>query len=106
MTKEQTLAALKNQMDSFYTLQQVIDIIEGIDPAPAKTEIDINVINKISKNIAQCLDANSYYSLVDKDSISFHLKNRVIEVVNAEINVKNIMGHINKVLNKYIAKKV
>ena len=32
MTKAETLAALKNQLDSFYSLEQVIKIIEGIDP--------------------------------------------------------------------------
>ena len=37
MTKEQTLAALKNQIDSFYSLQQVINIIEGIEEPETQT---------------------------------------------------------------------
>ena len=34
MTKAETLAALKNQIDSFYSLEQVIKIVEGIDIDP------------------------------------------------------------------------
>ena len=31
MTKAQTLAALGNQLDSFYSLEQVIKIVESIE---------------------------------------------------------------------------
>ena len=31
MTKAQTLAALGNQLDSFYSLEQVISIVESIE---------------------------------------------------------------------------
>lgn len=35
MTKQQTLELLEKQMPSFYSLEQVVDIIKGIeDPAP------------------------------------------------------------------------
>ena len=106
MTKEQTLLALDHQLNSFFSLQQVIDIVQGIDPAPAKTVIDLDVVNEILDKIEQCLDQNAF-DLVDKDSIELELNHgNAIEIVNAAIDVHLIMGDINAVLDRYITKKV
>ena len=106
MTKEQTLLALDHQLNSFFSLQQVIDIVQGIDPAPPKTVIDLDVVNEILYKIEQCLDQNAF-DLVDKDSIELELNHgNAIEIVNAAIDVHLIMGDINAVLDRYITKKV
>ena len=106
MTKEQTLLALDHQLNSFFSLQQVIDIVQGIDPAPAKTVIDLDVVHEILDKIEQCLDQNAF-DLVDKDSIELELNHgNAIEIVNAAIDVHLIMGDINAVLDRYITKKV
>ena len=106
MTKEQTLLALDHQLNSFFSLQQVIDIVQGIDPVPAKTLLDENVVNEILDEIERCLDGNAD-ELVDKDSIEFSLGyNNQIEIENAAIDVQLIMGDINAVLDRYIANKV
>ena len=106
MTKEQTLLALDHQLNSFFSLQQVIDIVQGIDPAPPKTVIDLDVVNEILDKIEQCLDQNAF-DLVDKDSIELEINHgNDIEIVNAAIDVHLIMGDINAVLDRYITKKV
>ena len=108
MTKEQTLAALKNQMDSFYSLQQVIAIIEGIAEPEVKTQLDQDIIDDISGAIERCLDNNNGTDLVDVDSIELSLgyNNFNIEIDNAAIDIYRIMQHINRILENYVAKKV
>jgi len=107
MTKEQTLAALKNQMDSFYSLQQVIAIIEGIAEPEVKTQLDQDIIDDISGAIERCLDNNNGSDLVDVDNIELSLSyNNQIEIDGAAIEVSNIMHHINGILEDYVAKKV
>ena len=107
MTKEQTLAALKNQMDSFYSLQQVIAIIEGIAEPEVKTQLDQDIIDDISGSIERCLDNNNGSDLVDVDNIELSLSyNNQIEIDGAAIEVSNIMQHINGIVEDYVAKKV
>jgi len=107
MTKEQTLAALKNQMDSFYSLQQVIAIIEGIAEPEVKTQLDQDIIDDISGAIERCLDNNNGSDLVDVDNIELSLSyNNQIDIDSASIEVSNIMHHINAILDDYVAKKV
>jgi len=107
MTKEQTLAALKNQMDSFYSLQQVIAIIEGIAEPEVKTQLDQDIIDDISGSIERCLDNNNESDLVDVDNIELSLGyNNQIEIDSAAIDVYRIMQHINGILEDYVAKKV
>jgi len=107
MTKAQTLAALKNQLDSFYSLQQVIAIIEGIAEPEVKTRLDQDIIDDISGSIERCLDGNNGSDLVDVDSIELSLGyNNQIEIDSAAIDIYRIMQHINGILEDYVAKKV
>ena len=71
MTKLETLAALKNQMDSFYSLEQVIKIIEGIvmDPVP---DVSTEAIETAIDNIINRLELRGRH-LVDTDSAEFSL---------------------------------
>ena len=108
MTKAQTLAALNNQLDSFYSLQQVIAIIEGIaEPEPeAKTRLDQDIIDDISGAIERCLDHNNGSDLVDVDNIELSLSyNNQIEIDSAFIELSNIMNHINAILQDYVAEE-
>ena len=108
MTKAQTLAALQNQLDSFYSLQQVIAIIEGIAEPEVKTQLDQDIIDDISGSIERCLDNNNGTDLVDVDSIELSLgyNNFQIEIDGAAIDIYRIMQHINGILEDYVAKKV
>jgi len=106
MTKAQTLEALKNQLDSFYSLQQVIAIIEGIAEPEAKTRLDQDIIDDISGAIEKCLDHNNGSDLVDVDNIELSLSyNNQIEIDSAAIEVSNIMHHINGILEYYVAEE-
>jgi hypothetical protein len=105
MTKAQTLAALKNQLDSFYSLQQVIAIIEGIaEPeviVEKETKLTPAVAGQIAEEISRVLDYNSS-DLVDTDSVEFELDyDNKISVTGAGIEVYRIMDHIEAVLTLF-----
>lgn len=105
MTKAQTLAALKNQLDSFYSLQQVIAIIEGIaEPeviVEKETKLTPAVAGQIAKEIEKVLDYNRS-DLVDTDSAEFELDyDNKISLTGASIEVYRIMDHIDAVLTRF-----
>jgi hypothetical protein len=92
MTKDQTLAALKNQMDSFYSLQQVIAIIEGIDPDPAG--ISNESIEQAIDNIIERLECSDRH-LVDIESAQFNLSyDNTIELEQVDLNMDVIRKEI------------
>jgi hypothetical protein len=105
MTKAQTLAALKNQLDSFYSLQQVIAIIEGIAEPEVIVEKQVKltpaVAGLIAAEIEKVLDYNSS-DLVDTDSAEFELDyDNKISLTGASIEVYRIMDHIDTVLTRF-----
>jgi len=105
MTKAQTLAALKNQLDSFYSLQQVIAIIEGIaEPeviVEKETKLTPAIAGKIAEEISRVLDYNNS-DLVDTDSVEFELDyDNKISVTGAGIEIYRIMDHIEAVLTQF-----
>jgi hypothetical protein len=96
MTKSETLAALKNQLDSFYSLEQVIKIIEGIvmDPVPdASTEAIETAIDRIIDNLAN--SSNSSNDLVETESAEFSLNyDNTISLDRADLNLDAIRKEI------------
>jgi hypothetical protein len=105
MTKAQTLAALKNQLDSFYSLQQVIAIIEGIaEPeviVEKETKLTPAVAGQIAAEIEKVLEYNSS-DLVDTDSAEFELDyDNKISLTGASIEVYRIMDHIEAVFTRF-----
>ena len=105
MTKAQTLAALGNQLDSFYSLEQVIKIVEIIEPEVTETKvfgINQETLDAISNDIENCLDRRSS-DLVDNDSAEFEINydNR-IELSSADVRVDTIMEHVNVCLEKFL----
>jgi hypothetical protein len=92
MTKAETLAALKNQMDSFYSLEQVIKIIEGIDPDPI--DISTDMIEQAIDNIIERLECSGRH-LVDTDSAQFSLNyDNTIQLDQVDLNVDEIRREI------------
>ena len=95
---------MKNQLDSFYSLQQVIAIIEGIDPeviVEKETKLTLAVKGQIAEEIEKVLDYNSS-DLVDTDSAEFELSyDNTISLTGASIEVYRIMDHIDQVLTQF-----
>jgi len=69
MTKSQTLAALRNQLDSFYSLEQVIRIIEGIQEETTN-KVTVTEIGAAIERLVDSLESNADY-VVDYSSAEF-----------------------------------
>ena len=89
MTKDQTLAALGNQLDSFYSLQQVIDIVKNIDEVQGR-KISVQDIQKAIDKVVDYIDRDQR-EVFDFDNAEFELSydNR-IECVGVPINTDSI----------------
>jgi hypothetical protein len=73
MTKAQTLAALGNQLDSFYSLEQVIKIVESIEGGRSITVMDIqraidNTIDSLERNCDDIVNKNDCEFEIDYDN--------------------------------------
>ena len=89
MTKAQTLAALGNQLDSFYSLEQVIKIVESIEEGKGRV-ITTNDIQKAIDKVVDYIDRDQR-EVFDFDNAEFELSydNR-IECVGVPINTDSI----------------
>ena len=89
MTKDQTLAALGNQLDSFYSLQQVIDIVKNIDEVQGR-KISVQDIERAIDKVISWAEHNED-ELFDLSSAELEMSydNR-IEVVGVPVNVDSL----------------
>jgi polyhydroxyalkanoate synthesis regulator phasin len=83
MTKAETIAALGNQMSSFYSLEQVIDIVSNIDE---KGEISKEVLERIVDGIMESLERD-VDRFVSKEDAEFELMyDRRIELTDIPVD--------------------
>ena len=89
MTKAQTLAALGNQLDSFYSLEQVIKIVEGIEEIKGSIFTTNDIERAIDKVISWIEDNER--DVLDLDSAEFEISyNNQLECTNVPINTDGI----------------
>jgi hypothetical protein len=99
MKKLEVLAALKNQMDSFYSLEQVIKIIESIESEETKvnniTVTDIgNAIDRVITGI-EC----GRIDILDRDSAVFGIGyDNKIEIENMDVDVDKLRAELEEEL--------
>jgi len=75
MTKNQTIDLLRNQLPGFYSVEQVINLIEKIEEAEA-TKISSERIDAITRSIVETLeDEHSNNNLVNLDDIELDFNN-------------------------------
>jgi hypothetical protein len=74
MTKNQTIDLLRNQLPGFYSVEQVINLIEKIEEAT--TTISSERIDTITRSIVETLeDEHSNNNLVNLDDIELDFNN-------------------------------
>ena len=89
MTKAQTLAALGNQLDSFYSLEQVIKIVESIEEGKGRV-ITTNDIERAIDKVISWIEDNER-DVLDLDSAEFEISyNNQLECTNVPINTDGI----------------
>jgi hypothetical protein len=99
MTKQQTIETLQKQLPSFYSLEQVISIINGIEDN--NNTLNDDSIQMIIKKISRSLQESN--DLIDCDSAEFELGyNNQIELSNADVNIDKILEIVEEELNDCI----
>ena len=99
MKKLEVLEALKNQMDSFYSLEQVIKIIESIEVEETKvnniTVTDIgNAIDRVITGI-EC----GRIDIIDRDSAEFGIGyDNKIEIENIDVDIDKLRNELEEEL--------
>lgn len=92
MTKQETIALLKQQMRSFFSLEQVINIVENIKENDFQFDID-----EISTNIAESINNENtrivldfdvtidYSKTIDLEDISFD-EDRLVDIIKSSLD--------------------
>ena len=100
MNKQQTIETLQKQLPSFYSLEQVINIINGIEDNSNTLSGDL--VQAIIRSTRNALD-NDSGELVDRDSAEFELgyDNR-IELSCIDVDVDRILDIFEEELDRYV----
>ena len=96
MTKQQTIETLQKQLPSFYSLEQVISIINGIEDN--NNTLNDDSIQMIMKKISRSLHDSS--ELIDYDSAEFELEyNNTITLSSIDVDIDKILEIVEEELN-------
>jgi hypothetical protein len=95
MTKQQTIETLQNQLPCFYSLEQVISIINGIED---NNTLNDDSIQMIMKKISRSLHDSS--ELIDHGSAEFELEyNNTITLASIDVDIDKILEIVEEELN-------
>ena len=98
MTKQQTIETLQKQLPSFYSLEQVISIINGIED---NNTLNDDSIQMIIKKISRSLHESS--ELIDHGSAEFELDyNNTIQLSDVDVDIDKILEIVEDELNDCI----
>jgi len=94
MTKQATVELLKQQLPGFYSVEQVINIINGIEDdsqAEAYNENQLeDVAESIYDNIRSALGKMYTGDIIDTDTAEFSLYDKTIELDSVDIDKDSI----------------
>jgi hypothetical protein len=88
MTKSQTVDLLRNQLPGFYSVEQVINLIEKIEEEQAKPKLSVIQLKAITQSIVDAIEEEaSRDNIVCYEDVEFELDyQRRIEVTDVPIN--------------------
>ena len=88
MTKTQTVDLLKNQIPGFYSVEQVINLIEKIEEEQVKPKLSVTQLREITNDIVSAIEEEADRdNIVNMDDVEFELGwDKRIEVTSAPIN--------------------
>ena len=88
MTKNQTVDLLKSQLPGFYSVEQVINLIDKIEEEQAKPKLSVDQLRDITSSIMNAIEEEANRdNIVCMDDVEFELDyQRRIEVTDVPIN--------------------
>lgn len=88
MTKSQTVDLLKNQIPGFYSVEQVINLIEKIEEEQVKPKLSVTQLKEIAQSIVDAIEEEAQRdNIVSMEDVEFELGwDKRIEVTDVPIN--------------------
>jgi hypothetical protein len=100
MTKQQTVELLSQQLPGFYSVEQVIKLINDIeDTGTSKFEFDSDHIKTLSSNIADAIE-NEGSSIIDDYELSMNYKE--VELDSIEFNTSSLSSTIKSAIEDFM----
>ena len=101
MTKNETVELLKNQLPGFYSVEQVINLIEGIEEK--ENSISAEKLEELQNNIINRIHNLGSDEVVDYDSAEFNIGyNNRIEIEDISLNIDNLTDIVENVIQEYV----
>lgn len=100
MTKQMTVELLQKQLPGFYSVEQVIEMINNIEDGGSLDEEKLQVlIDKITDKVESKLDRMYSEDFVDLDSAQLELNGNEITVTEIEVNTSNIIDEVSDAIS-------
>ena len=97
MTKQQTVELLQKQLPGFYSVEQVINIVNGIEEGSSdfdKEKMD-ELKDAIDTKVRLYLGRLNGDDIADYDSAELELNGNEISVYNIDVNTDSIIDEVN-----------
>jgi hypothetical protein len=98
MTKQQTIELLGQQLPGFYSVEQVIKIINDIEDS-GEFEISDDMVSSLSSDIAEALSSEGT-DIVDNYELSMNYKE--VELDSIDLNESKIKAAVIDAIETYI----
>jgi len=98
MTKQSTIELLQKQLPGFYSVEQVIKLINDIEESDS-FEITDEMVRALSSNIAEALESEGT-DIVDDYCLSMNYKE--VELDSIDLNESKIRAAVQDALETYI----
>jgi len=98
MTKQSTIELLEKQLPGFYSVEQVIKLINDIEESDS-FEITDEMVNSLSSNISEALE-NEGTDLIDDYDLSMNYKE--VELDSISLNEGRIRAAVKDAIEEYI----
>ena len=107
MNKNQTIELLKNQLPGFYSVEQVISLIEGIEEPKATPSISaetvVELFTKLESKVSQTINDMDTKDAVDYDSAEFDVcHGNQLYLSEIYFNGDNIADEVNTAIHDVI----
>ena len=99
MTKQQTVELLGKQLPGFYSVEQVINLINDIEDS-GSFEITNDMVSELSSNISEAL-GNEGTDIVDDYALSMNYS-REVELDSIDLNEGKIKTAVEDAIKAYI----
>ena len=105
MTKTQTVELLQQQLPGFYSVEQVIKLINDIDDEGGSFDAEKleRLIERVEDEVDSRLNRMDSSDLVDFDSAEFELNGNEISLQCVEVDASNIVEEVSDVVRNVLA---